>query len=219
MVCIDKFDGIANFRGLGELSPQQIATLEGRRLPVSDEQLQLAVAGWCAFRSDDPRDLERFITGDLSALPFLGKALRRHLQEYPWRHDGLTRTERQIARLVGDGITAPGRVFVGNMDLEDALFLGDWSTFRQIDTLCRASEPLLRCAPGPDFQFPPGLSITQEAFRAQRLELTDHGRRVLAGEVSAHGSITRDLWLGGVHLQSGQPMWTWDDVAGRLRPV
>lgn len=219
LICIDRFAGVPGFRGLGELTPEQVATLPERRRPVTTDQLELARAGWHAFRSPDPRDLEQFIASDLGALPFLGPALRRHLEEYPWRQDGLTRTERQLLRLVADGSSAPGKLFVENMNLEDVLFLGDWSTFRHIADLCHATVPLLHCAPGPRFECPPDTAVSRDAFLAQRLALTDDGRRVLNGDLNARHAIERSLWLGGVTLDSSGPMWMWDAVHRRLELV
>ena len=219
LVCIDRFDGVPEFRGLGNLTPEQVASLWQTRRPITTMQLKLARAGWQAFRSPDPRDLERFTTRDLTALPFLRRALRRHLQEYPWRRDGLTRTERQILELVDDGISAPGRVFVENMNREDVLFMGDWSTFRKIDLLCQAKQPLLHCAPGPEFQYPPKMTIAREDFLAQSLTLTEIGLSVLSGNAHATDMIERNLWLGGVQLRSKQPLWMWDDDNDRLELV
>lgn len=219
LVCIDRFDGVADFRGLGNLTPAQVATLWDARLPVTRDQLDLARDGWRAFRSPDPRDLQRFLTRDLAALPFLGRALLRHLQDYPWVKDGLTRTERQILELVADDTAAPDRIFVENMNREDVLFMGDWWTFRRIDLLCRANTPLLHCTPGPEFQCPPRMTITRKEFLAQRLTLSENARRVLAGEANASGMIERDMWLGGVQLRSDQPLWMWDDDNDRLELV
>lgn len=219
LVCIDRFDGVPDFRGLGNLTPAQVASLWDKRQPVTCDQLKLARAGWQAFRSPDPRDLQRFTTCDLAALPFLGPALRRHLEDYPWRSDGLTRTERQILKLIADGISAPGRIFVENMNLEDVLFMGDWSTFRHIDQLCQAKTPLLQCAPGPEFQYPPKMVIARDDFLAQRLTLSESGRSVLSGTAHASDMIERDMWLGGVHLRSDRPLWMWDDDNDQLELV
>lgn len=210
LICIDRFEGVPGFRGLGELTPEQVATLPQQRRPVTAAQLELAQTGWHAFRSGDPGDLERFLTGDLGALPFLAPALRRHLEEYPWRQDGLTRTERQILRLVAGGTSAPGRIFVENMELEDVLFLGDWSTFRHIADLCRAATPLLVCTPGPTIEHPPETTMPRAEFLAQRLALTDAGRRVLAGELNARQGLERNMWLGGVRLDTSAAMCMWD---------
>nr|MCH9765572.1 hypothetical protein [Alphaproteobacteria bacterium] len=56
-----------------------------------------------------------------------------------------------------------------------------------------------------------------EAFRNQRLRLTAVGQEVVAGECDAFGIMVRDWWLGGVHLKSGEPMWTWDADGQSLR--
>jgi hypothetical protein len=41
MLCIDSFPGLPDFGGLGELAPEQMASLRGREQPVSAEQLAL----------------------------------------------------------------------------------------------------------------------------------------------------------------------------------
>jgi hypothetical protein len=48
------------------------------------------------------------------SLPFLAAALRRHLEEFPWTTDGLSRTERQIR----DGNTDEEPTFMGDVVLE-----------------------------------------------------------------------------------------------------
>src|SRR5262249_36616512 len=128
MICINTFPGIEPFRGLGQLDAAQMATLIDKALPVTAAQLSLASDGWAAFRSHDPRDIETFLRRDLRPLPYLEAALRRHLQEFPSSSNGLGRTDRQILQLVSEGVARPGRIFVANMSLETALFIGDWGT-------------------------------------------------------------------------------------------
>ena len=48
-------------------------------------------------------------------------------------------------------------------------------------------------------------------FLDQVLQLTDFGRKVVAGEETTHGIIGRDFWLGGVHIQSGTNDMLWDN--------
>ena len=79
MICVDRFPGKPGFRGIGELSPEQMASLADLRHPVTDTMLALATSGWAAFRSSDPGKLLDFLGGDLRELPFLAAALRRHL--------------------------------------------------------------------------------------------------------------------------------------------
>jgi hypothetical protein len=155
--------------------------------------------------------MSSFLTGDLSPLPFLRAALDRYREEFPWSTDGLTRTERQILRLVADGIRGPGDIFAANMALEDALFIGDWATFERIAKLCADPRPLLATKDGAPFRHPPVTEMLRERFLAQRLELTGDGEEVLAADGARPSvPIARDEWLGGIHLRTGQPMWMWD---------
>ena len=117
LICIDRFDGIEPFRGIGQLNAVQMASLFDQRRSVTAQQLGVAHAAWNAFCAPDPGALLDFIATDGDALPFLKPALRRHLQEFPWLNDGLTRTERQLLLLVKNGTTKPGQLFVKNMDL------------------------------------------------------------------------------------------------------
>src|SRR5882672_1296744 len=107
MICINSYPGVDPFRGLGQLDPAQMATLLDKASAVTAQQLILARAGWAAFRSPDPRDIETFLTQDLQALPYLGAALARHLQEFPSTSNGLGRTDRQLMRLVSEGVVRP----------------------------------------------------------------------------------------------------------------
>lgn len=43
----------------------------------------VATKAWAAYRSPDPRALEALLKTDTPALPFLGRAVARHLQEFP----------------------------------------------------------------------------------------------------------------------------------------
>jgi hypothetical protein len=210
LICVDSFPGIENFRGIGQLDTVQMASLYAQRHRVSPETLAKAKLGWAAFRHDDPRHLLEFTYGDLTGLPYLKNALFRHFEEYPKANTGLRRTEQQLLLLAQDQICDPVELFLQNMNFETALYLGDWTTFSTLNFLCNAA--LMQCQPDP-FWHPPHTKEQRQTFRAQRLGITDLGRRILAGEQDAFGCIKRDLWLGGVHLQSDQSLWTWDPDA------
>jgi hypothetical protein len=217
MICIDHFPGVEPFLGLGQLSQEQMTSLYRLRQPVTQEQFKLAVNGWAAFRSPDPTALEAFMTDDLNSLPFLRAALARHLEEYPWTIDGLTRSERQLLKIVAEGIDAPGALFVRNMECETVLFEGDLRTFKHIEDLCSAPAPLLNSEPYGVFHFPPNKTISRADLLGQRLRVTSMGEQVLAGAVESLPVMLRDEWLGGVHLSSAHPMWMWNPDQKKLR--
>ncbi|PJB65851.1 MAG: hypothetical protein CO096_17815 [Armatimonadetes bacterium CG_4_9_14_3_um_filter_66_14] len=77
LLCVGEFPGFVGFKGLGELDPQQMASLLGARHEVASAETALAAAAWAAFCSPDPTDLERLLRGDTTALPYLGEALLR----------------------------------------------------------------------------------------------------------------------------------------------
>src|SRR5438094_1368291 len=83
LVCIGSFPGRSAFKGLGELTPVELASLVETRRPVSDAQYALAGRAWTAFRAADPEGLDGLWRSELRALPFLSRALRRLLEEYP----------------------------------------------------------------------------------------------------------------------------------------
>lgn len=219
IVCIGDFPGVDPFRGLGQLSPEQIASLASQRAPLTDAQLQSGRDGWAAFRSPDPRDIETYLTKDLTSLPFMSAALTRHLEEFPSVRDGVGRTHRQLLGLIAEGVRDPVGLFTENMALETALFMGDWSTFRRLDELFRLRDPLLRCPPFGVFRWPPHIALPMEAFRAQELSLTETGRQVLAGEAGPDVMAGFDYWLGGMHFENGFAPWYWNAETKRLQPA
>jgi hypothetical protein len=90
------------------------------RKPITEEQLRQASEAWAAFTASDPSGMNDLAT---SALPFLGAALRRQLEEYPWTGDDLSRLERRVLDVLEQDPLPWTRVFTG-ID-EDPIYLGD----------------------------------------------------------------------------------------------
>ena len=208
LICIGAFPGIEPFHGLGQLSPEQMASLLGRREPVGEKQIFLARHVWRAFCSPEPIGLEVALRRDTSVFPFLADALQRHLEEFPWTRDGLSRTERQALLGIDSGYDTFEALFRAVQGLEPRPYLGDSSFLRCLRVLGSSPMPLIRLEPGPG-----GL------IRNLRLSLTGSGREVLEGRedwVHLHGV---DRWLGGVHLHGREAAWRWDGERSRLVPA
>ena len=201
LICIDRFPGHPRFKGLGELSALELGSLLETRQPISAGQYELAARAWDAFRADDPLALDRLLGTDTSALPFLASSLRRHLEEFPWTRDGLSRTERRIMQLARPGSIDIRRAFPLMHDDESAFYIGD-SSFWQIVKELESATPALvsiaatEAAPG---RLPSGT-----------IALTDTGRSILGGHADRVAQCGIDRWLGGVHLVDSQPNWRWD---------
>lgn len=175
---------------LGSMTPERAADLFTQRGALSGAQLRAGAAAWGAFGSNDPRNIR---TGPVAELPFLGAALRRLLQEFPWTSDGLSRLERQALEALRAGPLAFPELFTrAHHRREDPVFLGDavmrWHLERlQADGFV-AHEAQWRLAP--------------------------LGEEVLAGERDAWFRGRRSRWLGGFEVRDGRPRW--DAAAGEL---
>jgi hypothetical protein len=195
LICIDRFPGVERFIGLGQLTAAQMATLADARTPVTPAQYALATEAWRAFRSSDPAALVELTvrlkpdaTKNL-ALPFLGAALRRFLEEYPSTTNGLSRTANAVLRAVAAGPRDGGRLFFDTQTAEEHPFMGDTSFFLMVRRLADARVPLVAIEPDGDVD-----------LRGRVVTITDAGRRVLSGADDALALNGIDEWHGGVHL-------------------
>jgi len=194
---------------LGRMPPLQLSGLLEARQPVSEAQQRLACAAWAAYCAPDPAGLESLLRSDSTALPFLAAALHRHLEEFPGKDDGLSRSERQALGAVAAGPLPFATLFAATQHHEERCFMTDLSLLRRLRDLAAGPRPLLRLdAP---------LGARASAACNPLVAVTATGLRVLAGEedwIALRGGI--DLWLGGVHLQGREPAWRWDRETGRL---
>ncbi len=105
---------------VGCMEPLRAGELFSSRRRVSEAQLAEAREAWAAFAAPDPSRLQQV---PCSHLRFLGAALRRHLEEFPWASDGLSRTERAALDALRQGPLELARIFV--RVAEEPAFLGD----------------------------------------------------------------------------------------------
>ncbi len=212
IICIDQFDGVVPFRGIGGLNPNQIESLIEKRHSLTSRQLALGQKIWNEFRAPAPTAIENFIKSGNDTLPFLRPALRRLLEEFPWCRDGLTRTERQILSLINSGESQPRELFIKNMNMETALFIGDQPTYRCLEDLSSSASPLISCSDGTSFHYSFNDKQSLESTLEQRVCLTQAGKDVLQGNAHGDEFLERDFWLGGVHLKSDGVYWHWDSA-------
>jgi RNA polymerase sigma factor (sigma-70 family) len=206
LICIGSFPGRPDFKGLGELEPDELASLLETRQPVTAAQYGLAARAWQAFREPSPAALDELRHGDTSALPYLAASLTRFLQEYPWTGDGLSRSQRRLLTLAdGDGI-ALWKAFPRMHDGEHAYYVSDEDLADMVDDLCGTTPPLLAL----------DRSDADGHILRGTVRLTEAGRLALAGRLDRVAACGLDRWYGGVHLRAGAPVWRWDDARQRV---
>ena len=214
LVVVDSFPGRPAFRGLGELTADELETLWPARVPARQDTLAAAVSAWAALRHPDPSALAAAAGADLPGLPFLRPALLRLLEELPGPGDGLSGTERRALRAVAAGAATPAAAFLAEQDLEAAPFLGDAWFFRALASLGAGPDRLVETQAGDPLPPPPPLGDAR-AFARLPLRLTRAGERVLDGQQDRVALLGLDRWLGGTHLTPATA-WRWDPAARLL---
>lgn len=208
LICIGAFAGVEDFSGLGQLSPEQLATLPATRQPVTPEQIHAGFRAWELFGQADPGPLEAWLEDGVANLPFLAGALRRHFEDYPSVRDGLARTERQMLLALAEGNDTFGSMFRAGQVMEERVYMGDASFWAILKDLATAAHPLVELGdvavppPGASPVPPPGLAV----------RLTAVGRDVLEGRADHVELNGLDRWMGGVHL-TGERCWRSDGEA------
>jgi hypothetical protein len=198
LICIDRFPGYPRFKGLGELAPGELGSLFETRQPVTDGQYDVAARAWDAFRADSPGALLALLGTDTSALPFLAAALRRHLEDYPWTRDGLSRTERRLMTLAEHGPIDIWKAVPLMHEDETVFYIADSSLWHVVAEL-QAATPSLVSVAAP--------STAAGRLPKGSIALTDAGRSVLGGHADRVALCGIDRWLGGVHLVGSGRMW------------
>ena len=167
----------------------------------------MAELAWRSFREPTPEALDNLRQDDTAALPYLGAAVTRLLEEYPWTSDGLSRTERRLLQLAAAGVVDLSAAFPRMHDDEDAYYIADTSLAELADALSHTSPPLLTVVSQ-------GIVVGERLQRS--ITITDSGRAVLAGRQDRIATCGIDRWLGGVHLRADANPWRWDDTSQRI---
>lgn len=178
---------------LASMTVDEIVALFPKRRTSTPAIFESARRTWERFTSPSPADLYAAAAEDAIGLPFLRAALQRLCEEYPWKRDGLSRSQRQALYAAAQGPGRPDELFARAQAREEAYFLGE-----------RVFEKLLEELRSGD-----GALIEEEEGK---LLPTALGRRVLAGDADWLDEHSIDRWIGGVHLV-GDRLARWDDDA------
>ena len=209
LICIDDFAGIESFKGLGQLSPSQLASLFERRKNITQNMLALGNEAWAAYCSPNPTHVETFLQKDSSELPFLKKALLAHLVRFPALKNGLGRVEKVTLDLITGGIDQFKALFPMFGELEPVYGFGDAQFWNYLKCLSNLKTPLITISGVNEID----RSLSNEEFITSFFKITEKGKAVLNGEEELQEI---DSWLGGVPLNGETDLWRWDEQNRRL---
>lgn len=207
LVCIDRFPGVPDFRGLGQLNPEQLASLFADRKTIERHTLELGSLAWRAYCSPSPILIEQLLQTDTSALPFLDAALRAHLERFPSLRNGLGALENLCIELMRSGLNNFTNLFFRFADALPGYGFGDAQFALVLSRLISANHPALKITGANGSNQTLALSTLQTS----KVEITDLGRALQQSEADFISLNGIDTWLGGVHLNDADSVWRWDD--------
>lgn len=213
---------------LGPLDSEQFAPLYAARRPVSNADVRRGADCWTAFTSPDPsfllpladffaaRDTARSYASDAEVvLPHLAAAIVRWLEELPAETNGLNRSEQQLLTAMRAGATTFGAAYRrSHHDVEEWIWLGDWSFAAYVERLSDCAVPAVTLANGSRITREM-LEPSSSAFHSLDIALTDFGRAVEADTADFIAENGVDRWFGGAHLRSDQH-WRWEANQRRI---
>ena len=193
MICTENY--------LGRSNAEEILELKQYEENVSQEQINLAVIAWKAFRANTPLPWCELLKHNTSSLPFLHGAVERMLEEYPSTGNGLSRTQNDILDIISKGEEHLGKIFGKQQKCEERVFLGDTVFLDNINEMMDKDATLLTSEQGDRIEPP----FSPE----KQVQITAYGLEVLNGEKQWFEKYQIDKWLGGVYL-SKENIWFWN---------
>ena len=154
LLCVDEFPGIEPFHGLGQLQPDQLASLYGNRQPVTNAQFDFAVRVDGAFATQDSGVLSELSQMTDAPLPWIPAAVARWLQERPDSVTGFGRLEDLALTAIRAGNDTPGKIFASVAAADTPpQFWGDTTLWAKINALAEREPPLVKIG-GPAGRLP-----------------------------------------------------------------
>ncbi len=154
LLVVDRFPGIEPYHGLGQMTPQQLASVYDDRSAVTNEQYAFAKRVDAAFATQNMAELEAVAMMADAPLPWAPTAVRRWLDEQPHPETGLGRLESFVLQAVLTGLEQPTEIYkaVAAADTPPQ-YWGDTTLWAKINGLAAQSPPVL-LVKGPTNRLP-----------------------------------------------------------------
>ncbi len=145
LICVDSFPGIEPFNGLGQLTPEQLASCYNERQPVTSDQFDFAEIADKAFADQDMEAFDELSRLSNPPLPWIPAAVKRWLQEQPDTKTGLGHIEQLALDAIGDDCSTPGEIykFVSEHDTHPQ-YWGDITLWAKLNALADRKPPLIQ---------------------------------------------------------------------------
>jgi len=136
LVCTDECLGVDDFRGMGQLTGEQLESLYDDRYRLDDWDFTLASQAWKIYVSGDDAALEQWINENTfwGNLHLLKPALQAHLKRVRINENGLNYIEQTLLDIYKSGIKTKHAIYQAFWKTEKIYGMGDL----EIDIYLRA---------------------------------------------------------------------------------
>ena len=156
LLCIDAFPGIDPYHGLGQLSPNQLASMYDNHnsLKLKRNHFLFAERVDRAFALQDLSEFKKLAKLTDAPLPWVPTAVTRWMREYPDKETGLGRLEQLALEAIRSGCETSAEIFSFVSAKETPpQFWGDTTLWEKINALAEKEPPLVRIE-GPKRRLP-----------------------------------------------------------------
>ncbi|MEH6651728.1 MAG: DUF1835 domain-containing protein [Motiliproteus sp.] len=154
LLCIARFSRIEPFDGLGQLSPQQLASCYPQRQSISTAQREYGRQIDSAFADADSVRLQQLANNPQPPLPLLPAAIDRWQQEQPDPKTGFGKLHCLALEAIRQGADSPTKLFhaVASSDTHPQ-YWGDLTLWHKVNELAEQQPALIKIS-GPADRLP-----------------------------------------------------------------
>jgi hypothetical protein len=165
LIVVDEFEGIERYHGLGQLTPEQLASFFPTKQRVTDAQFALAEEADMAFAFQDERRLEALADRSDAAIRWLPAAAQRWIRE----GGSFKVLEHLILEALDRGAQNPVEVFkMASASDTPPQYWGDTTLWAKINAMASQPSPQITLS-GPQPRLPVWPSgIDLKAFKIER---------------------------------------------------
>jgi hypothetical protein len=154
LLCVDSFPGMVPFDGLGQMLPDQLASVYDSRRTVTEDQFRYAERVDVAFAGQDASELAGLSAETDPPLPWVPAAVKRWLLERPDPESGLGRLEQLVLDAIRAGGKTPADILARTAAADThPRYWGDTTLWARLNGLADRNPPLVKII-GPKARLP-----------------------------------------------------------------
>ncbi|MCJ8210840.1 DUF1835 domain-containing protein [Mucilaginibacter sp. RS28] len=127
LICPDNYPGVEDFRGMGQLTGDQLEDLYESRVQLSEYDFKLAAEAWDVYVKQEGPALQQFIQsiGFWGNMHMLKPALEAHLKRLQKNENGLNHIQQTLKDIYDSGVTERAEIYKQFWAKEKIYGMGD----------------------------------------------------------------------------------------------